>query len=107
MSNNELKLKIRALEACDECVDKLFKQNQKLQEEITELKAILAHPCLRSLKPGEPFFVLKGQDITASEAVEHWILNNIRRLGKTNKKIISAQKKLFEMQQWLPRKYPD
>ena len=33
----------------------------------------LADQCLAKLHPGEPFFVLRGQDILAADAVDAWL----------------------------------
>ena len=39
------------------------------------LAAELRHGCL-AINPGEPFFVLRAQDVSAPSVVEYWALQN-------------------------------
>lgn len=42
---------------------------------LTMLATEIEQGCLR-LKPGEPFFVLRGQDVTAPGLVDEWVRQN-------------------------------
>ena len=44
-----------------------------LPENWTAEDAKAADSCLAKLRPGEPFFVLRGQDVLAADAVDSWL----------------------------------
>jgi hypothetical protein len=62
--------------------------------------------CLAKLKPGEPFFVLRAQDILASAGVRVWAAR-AKASGTPEHKVIEAIRTADEMEKWEPRKYPD
>jgi len=62
--------------------------------------------CLDKLKKGEPFFVLRAQDITASRLVRLWAeMANDKVCPRI--KINEAYDTAAAMEDWEPRKYPD
>lgn len=64
-------------------------------------------PVLEKIKPGEPFFVLRGQDMTSGDTVRDWIGRNRLRLGNDHPKIIEAGIIAVECDMHLPRKFAD
>jgi hypothetical protein len=65
----------------------------------------LRHGCL-ALKRDEPFFVLRGQDVTAPSCVDHWC--NLNNASAPEAKIEAARDVAFSMQRYAgPRKNPD
>lgn len=61
---------------------------------------------LKKLKPGEPFFVLRGQDKLAVAAVRHWA-NAAEAAGVPQAKVDNARKCGWAMQGHRPIKMPD
>jgi hypothetical protein len=71
----------------------------------TALANELEHGCLR-LKPGEPFFVLRAQDVTAPGLVDEWARQNLPTCSEV--KIESARDVAHAMRTWGgPRKDAD
>jgi len=66
----------------------------------------LKDPCLDHLKPGEPFFVLRGQDTLAPELVRLWALR-AHQAGVSPEKVAEAIATADEMETWPHRKVPD
>lgn len=62
--------------------------------------------CLTKLKPGEPFFVLRGQDELASALVRTWAWR-ARMYGLPTDRFDEAMATADAMEAWLPRKMPD
>lgn len=62
--------------------------------------------CLDKLKPGEPFFVLRAQDIHASQLVRLWAYM-AELSGCPEKKVWEAIQTVSAMEEWPNRKYPD
>lgn len=61
--------------------------------------------CLHNVKPGEPFFVLRGQDEMAPDLVETWA-RQAELLKIAPEKVIEARKVAAEMRDWKPRRLP-
>lgn len=62
--------------------------------------------CLEKLQPGEPFFVLRAQDMLAPFVVRYWA--EVARLeGIPEEKYIEALATADEMEKWPHRKMPD
>lgn len=61
---------------------------------------------LAKLKPGEPFFVLRGQDKMAPMAVRHWA-NEAEKAGVDPAKVQNARNCAHAMMQHRPIKMPD
>lgn len=62
--------------------------------------------CLEKLHPGEPFFVLRGQDRLAPMMVSLWTA--LAQLhGMNREKINEALDTAAAMENWPKRKYPD
>ena len=62
--------------------------------------------CLDKLKPGEPFFVLRAQDITAPRLVRLWAEMAGDQVCPRDK-ILEAQNTAADMEDWPARRYPD
>lgn len=62
--------------------------------------------CLAKLKPGEPFFVLRAQDLSADFFVEAWAAAAERR-GCDPAKVREAMQCAADMRGHAGRKYPD
>lgn len=62
--------------------------------------------CLANLAPGEPYFVMRGQDVLVPHYIERWAVE-AKAFGTSIAKIISAQKVAEAMRCWEPRKLPD
>lgn len=63
--------------------------------------------CYAKLAPGEPFFVLRGQDAEAADLVELWALR-AKATGTCHPdKINEAMAVAEEMRRWPKRKSPD
>ena len=62
--------------------------------------------CLLRLKSGEPFFVLRAQDLLSVKLVRGWC-TLARHYGCPEAKVREAEKIADAMEQWQPRKYPD
>ncbi len=69
--------------------------------------------CIGKLKPGEPYFVLRGQDVIASTLVEEWARHMEGYYGATldldlvREKVASAHALARAMLAWPERKWPD
>lgn len=61
---------------------------------------------LEKLQPGEPFFVLRGQDKLAAAAVRHWA-NEGEKAGIPQAKVENARKCAWAMRDHRPLKMPD
>ena len=68
-----------------------------LREWEPALAAALEFGCLK-LHPGEPFFVLRGQDITSASIVEDWIRANSNQVNEH--KIEQAGDVAVRMRTW-------
>lgn len=62
--------------------------------------------CLDNVQPGEPFFVLRGQDLLAPYIVMMYA-NLMRLLGRPTEKILGAEAVAKMMEAWPNRKMPD
>lgn len=62
--------------------------------------------CFANLKPGEPFFVLRGQDILGSMGVRDWAAR-AEHHGCPRAKVNEANDTAGAMEDWPDRKYPD
>jgi hypothetical protein len=62
--------------------------------------------CLDRLAPGEPYFVLRAQDVLAPELIEAWAieaeLNDCHPTKVSNARAIASA-----MRKWRDRKFPD
>jgi hypothetical protein len=62
--------------------------------------------CLEKLEPGEPYFVLRGQDLLAPELVESWAIE-----AELNdcplEKVADARRIANAMRGWRQKKMPD
>lgn len=58
----------------------------------------LQDPCLSKIKPGEPFFVLRAQDVSAPTIVLEWAMRN--REFISHAKYEEAIQCAFDMQKW-------
>jgi hypothetical protein len=65
-----------------------------------------SNSCLRNLKPGEPFFVLRGQDIYSATVVRRWA-ELARDGGVDTVKYLDAVRVASAMDQWPTKKRPD
>lgn len=62
--------------------------------------------CLAKVQPGEPIFVLRGQDLLAPLLVREWAsLAELR--GCAPEKVAEARECAAAMERWPTRKYPD
>lgn len=68
--------------------------------------AIQGKGCLGKAHPDEPVFILRDQDLLASELVRQWAHSD-RRLGCSPEKVQEALDCAKAMSQWPNRKYPD
>ncbi len=66
----------------------------------------LKDSCLERLKPGEPFFVLRGQDKLAPERIRDWA-REASIHGCPSTKVREAFAIADEMEKWPNRQYPD
>jgi hypothetical protein len=64
------------------------------------------YDCLNKLAPGEPYFVLRGQDLLAPELVEAWAIE-AELNGCPPAKIADARAIAKAMRRWSKRKMPD
>lgn len=62
--------------------------------------------CLEKIKPGEPIFVLRGQDILAPGFIRGWAVH-ARSHGLCAEKVCEALDCADAMDNWPSRKYPD
>ncbi len=67
---------------------------------------IMNNPCIAKLKPGEPFFVLRGQDVLASPIVREWC-DRASAIGVPADKLSEAYNKADAIRLWQPKKQPD
>ncbi len=58
----------------------------------------LVDSCLAKLKPGEPFFVLRAQDLSAPTFVMKWASDNRKFISR--EKYEEAVQQAFDMQRW-------
>lgn len=64
--------------------------------------------CFASLKKGEPSFTLRGQDITASILVRHWLaLQQLAPVEAESVKLDKAEGIAEAMEDYQPQKWPD
>ena len=61
---------------------------------------------LRKLKPGEPFFVVRGQDSLAADTVEWWAIH-AKMTGVHIDKVNSAYRIAEDMREWPKQKLAD
>lgn len=61
--------------------------------------------CLQKLKEGEPFFVLRGQDVSSPKVVIHWIAKNFENVP--DDKLREAFECALRMKHYSPRKAAD
>ncbi len=66
----------------------------------------LKDDCLDKIKPGEPFFILRGQDILAPDKVRDWA-REASVNGCSHSKVREAFATADAMEKWPNRKYPD
>jgi hypothetical protein len=61
--------------------------------------------CLEKVKPGEPIFVLRAQDMSAPDIVRAWTAANWHRISfeKAEEAMLCAA----AMEAWPDRKWPD
>lgn len=64
------------------------------------------YDCLAKLAPNEPFFVLRGQDLSAPYLVDAWVDVN-RNKGCPPEKLAEAQRVADAMRSWPNRKHAD
>lgn len=74
---------------------------QKIADEVAKLDL-----CLGKVKPDEPIFVLRGQDMLAEGLVRDWTAMAYSH-GLGDQKREHALKIADEMHEWPNRKYPD
>lgn len=63
--------------------------------------------CLHKLKPGEPYFVLRAQDATASNIVRQWIAIQKRNRTCSPEKIADAERIASAMDEYPHSRKPD
>lgn len=65
------------------------------------------YDCLVGLADGEPYFVLRGQDLFAAQLVENWA-RNVELHGTTPaEKVAEARNVAQAMREWPKKKVPD
>lgn len=64
------------------------------------------HDCLPRLAPGEPYFVLRAQDMLAAEHIEAWAFE-AELNGCPSEKVAEARRIAAAMRDWPSRKMPD
>lgn len=62
--------------------------------------------CLAKLKFGEPYVVLRGQDVLAIAALAKWC-SDAERAAVPTAKVADMRETMAEMERWQPRKVPD
>ena len=62
--------------------------------------------CLKNLRPDEPYFVLRGQDLLAPGLVRRWA-TLAGEAGVNPAKVAEANRIADQMDQWRDRKVPD
>lgn len=62
-------------------------------------------PCLVEVKPGEPIFVLRGEDKLAADLVRLWA-DDAEKGGETKEKVAEARALADEMEKWAKRTEP-
>ena len=73
---------------------------------IKTAKGRISDGCLRKVKPGEPFFVLRGQDRLAPALVRAWA-SLARETGCSEEKCFEAEQLAQRMERFSDRKFPD
>lgn len=61
---------------------------------------------LRKLKPGEPWFIVRGQDRLAAGTVRFWA-NQAESIGAPDSKVASARRCAHAIREYTPKKIPD
>ena len=64
------------------------------------------YDCLAKLKPGEPYFVLRGQDKLSADLVDRWA-DEASAGGTPEPKVVDALETANRMREWSSRKHPD
>lgn len=89
-------------------VIRLYRSDGQLEEfEVASEEAVLSvlrSACVRKLRRGEPFFVLRGQDESAADLVNSWINQNHSTL--TTEKYHGALRLRDRMRAWPNRRRP-
>lgn len=86
-------------------------ENQHKHVDMEVVRAIVAEigkldSCLGKVKPGEPIFVLRAQDLTADGFVLDWA-NEAHVHGLSKDKEDHARQIADAMRRWPSRKFPD
>lgn len=68
--------------------------------------AVNGEGCLGKAHPDEPVFILRGQDLLASEFVRRWA-QKAKAVGASQAKVDEALACADAMDAWRIRKYPD
>jgi hypothetical protein len=61
---------------------------------------------LRKLAPGEPYYIIRGQDKLGAGTIRFWA-NEAEKVGVSDDKVANARKVAHAMMQWPKRKMPD
>lgn len=64
------------------------------------------HDCIDRLAPGEPYFILRAQDLLAPEHIESWAIE-AELNGCPPAKVAEARAIAKDMRNWRKRKMPD
>ena len=64
-------------------------------------------PCLDKLKPGEPFFVLRGQDMLAPDVIQIWVERAAESGQLSERKFEEVISIIMAMENWPNRRMPD
>jgi hypothetical protein len=65
-----------------------------------------AFDCLKNLKPDEPYFLLRGQDLLAPAIVRRWAAH-AAEAGVNPAKVAEAERIAYDMERYQDRKVPD
>ena len=62
--------------------------------------------CLHKLRHGEPFVVMRGQDMLVPDVLVMWCVEAVKN-GVPQSKVDEMLDTIEEMKKWQPRKIPD
>lgn len=64
------------------------------------------YDCLKNLKPDEPYFILRAQDVLAPGIVRRWA-TLAAEAGVNPAKVAEAERIAYDMERYQDRKVPD
>lgn len=77
----------------------------EINDDLRQEKTPETCSCLQKLKPGEPFFVLRGQDVSSPQVVLDWVAKNFENVP--DDKLLEAFVCALKMKHYSPRKAAD